>query len=108
MMLSSARLLQGRVKCRTGVWVGDRKLAAIGVRISQGIATHGVALNVATDLSFYQHIVACGISNLKATSLEQLLGHKLRMADVAEQFADAFRNTFGYERSVSIEPLRRV
>ena len=103
-----ARLLQGRVKCRTGVWVGDRKLAAIGVRISQGIATHGVALNVATDLSFYQHIVACGISNLKATSLEQLLGHKLRMAEVAEQFADAFRNTFGYERSVSIEPLRRV
>lgn len=96
--------VQGRVKCRTGVWVGDRKLAAIGVRISQGIATHGVALNVSTDLSFYQHIVACGISNLKATSLEELLDYKLQTSEVAEHFVNAFRNTFGYE---SIEPLRR-
>lgn len=86
--------------------MGDRKLAAIGVRISQGIATHGVALNVSTDLSFYQHIVACGISNLKATSLEQLLEHKPQMAEVAEHFVDAFGNTFGYVSSVSIEPLR--
>lgn len=97
---------QGRVKCRTGVWVGDRKLAAIGVRISRGIASHGVALNVSTDLSFYQHIVACGISNLNATSLERELRCSLDMQQVAEDFVVAFRNTFGYVRTLRVDAVR--
>src|SRR3970282_1195539 len=46
----------------TGVWVNDRKIAAIGVKISRGVAHHGFAINVNTDLSYFQHIVPCGIT----------------------------------------------
>ena len=58
---------------RTGVWVGERKLGAVGVRISHGVATHGVALNVATDLRRFAPIVACGLADAVATSLQQEL-----------------------------------
>lgn len=51
----------GRVPGAPGVWVADRKLAAVGVRISGGVATHGAALNVSTDLSWFNHVVPCGI-----------------------------------------------
>ena len=64
---------QGRVLGRTGVWVGDRKLGAVGVRISHGVATHGVALNVATDLRAFAPIVACGLADAVATSLQHEL-----------------------------------
>lgn len=64
---------QGRVPGRTGVWVGDRKLGAVGVRISHGVATHGVALNVATDLRAFAPIVACGLADAVATSLQHEL-----------------------------------
>jgi hypothetical protein len=58
---------------RTGVWVGERKLGAVGVRISHGVATHGVALNVATDLRAFAPIVACGLADAVATSLQHEL-----------------------------------
>jgi lipoate-protein ligase B len=58
----------------TGVWVGNEKIAAIGVRISRGITTHGFALNVNPDLSYFQHIVPCGIQGMAVTSMERLLG----------------------------------
>ena len=68
----AGRLLcvQGRVPGRTGVWVGERKLGAVGVRISRGVATHGLALNVATDLRAFGAIVACGLADTVATSLQ--------------------------------------
>ncbi len=68
-------------------------LAPVG---AQGVSTHGVALNVGTDLSYFRHIVACGIADGRATSLEQELGRQLAMDNVAQQFADAFVATFGY------------
>ena len=71
----------------------------------QGIATHGVALNVSTDLSFYSHIVACGMANLDATSLKRELGYQPAMPQVAAQFVDAFRNTFGYEKALPAESV---
>jgi lipoyl(octanoyl) transferase len=58
----------------TGVWVGDRKVAAIGIHLSRWITTHGFALNVETDLSRYRHIVPCGIASHPVTSLRELLG----------------------------------
>jgi len=71
--ICSSHLPQGRVPGKTGVWVGDRKIGAIGVRISQGITSHGIALNVATDLSYFTHIVPCGTPDKEVTSLHRQL-----------------------------------
>ena len=57
----------------TGVWVGDAKIAAIGVKISRGVAYHGFSLNVTTDLSYYDDIVPCGISDKPVTSMTRVL-----------------------------------
>lgn len=60
---------RGRVPGRTGVWVGERKLGAVGVRISHGTTSHGLALNVDTDLAAFDPIVPCGAPDKAATSL---------------------------------------
>jgi len=65
---------RGRVPGATGVWIEDRKVAAIGVRISGGVATHGVALNVDPDLSKFRDIVPCGITDKEVTSVWRELG----------------------------------
>lgn len=73
----------GRVTGRSGVWInGDRKIAAIGVRVARGVTMHGFALNVNPDLSWYDRIVPCGISDAAVTSIEQELGRTVSVADV--------------------------
>jgi lipoate-protein ligase B len=74
----------------TGVWVGNDKIAAIGVKISQGIATHGFALNVNTNLSYFQHIVPCGIQDMVITSMERLLGRTVDLDEVAMRLVHYF------------------
>jgi lipoate-protein ligase B len=68
----------------TGVWAGERKLASIGVNISRGVAKHGLALNVSTDLSYFRPIVPCGIDGCTVTSLEELLGSPVDVHHIAE------------------------
>lgn len=87
-------LTAGRVAGHTGVWVGNEKLAAIGVRISRWITSHGFALNVSTDLSYFGLIVPCGISDRGVTSLERLLGRSLDMDEVRPVVARAFAAVF--------------
>jgi lipoyl(octanoyl) transferase len=92
------RVAAGRVKGLTGVWAGppgsENKLAAIGVRISRWITSHGFALNVGTDLRHFELIVPCGIVDRGVTSLEQLVGGRVEMADVEAAVERSFRRLF--------------
>src|SRR5213593_1522669 len=71
-----------RVPGLTGVWVGREKLAAIGVRLSRWITSHGFALNVSTDLEYFNLIVPCGIADRGVTSVERLLGQPVARGTV--------------------------
>jgi len=77
-----------------GVWVGDEKLAAIGVRISRWVTMHGFAFNVTTDLNYFQMIVPCGIHGHGVTSLQKLLGRPVEMSEVARCVARHFGEVF--------------
>ena len=72
----------------------EKKIAAIGVRISRWITSHGFALNVAPDLHHFRLIVPCGITDRSVTSLEQELGHPVPMADVESSVATHFAAVF--------------
>lgn len=76
-----------RVDGRSGVWIqdaqGDRKIAAIGIRVAKGVTMHGFALNVNPDLAAFRNIVPCGISDADVTSLEIELGRKISIDEVA-------------------------
>ncbi len=93
---------------RTGIWVGGdgenpgegnnpagRKIAAIGVRISRGVSMHGLALNVAPDLSMYDHIVPCGMPGLDVTSIEAEQGAAPPVKIVGEQLAEKLADALG-------------
>ncbi len=81
----------------TGVWVGNEKLCAIGVKFSSWTTMHGLALNVNTDLSFFAGIVPCGISEMGVTSLEKILGKRVQMNLVADTLIKAFQDVFNVE-----------
>lgn len=80
----------------TGIWIEDRKIAAIGVAVRRCISYHGLALNVNTDLSYFQRIVPCGLAWAEVTSLEKELGSRQSLADVRERFLCNFAEVFGY------------
>ena len=84
----------GRVDGLTGAWVGQDKLAAIGVRISRWVTSHGFAFNVATDLSHFSLIVPCGIQDRGVTSLGRLLGRAPGMKTVEDAVLSAFASVF--------------
>lgn len=84
----------GRVAGLTGVWVGDAKVAAIGVRIARWVTSHGFALNVSTDLDRFSAIVPCGIVDKRVTSLDRLIGRTIPLDAVAETVASHFGEVF--------------
>ncbi len=102
-----------RIAGRTGVWVNsssagvpagslEEKICAIGVHASRWCTMHGFAFNVNTDLSYFAHIIPCGISDRGVTSLEKLIGRKIPMDEVINRYVEAFETVFSvtFEESI--------
>src|SRR5258708_5149057 len=94
----------------TGVWVGSEKIAALGVKVSRWITMHGFALNVNTDLAYFDRIIPCGIFHKGVTSMERLLGKTIPLEEIAGKTASHFSNVFGARVTTSVprELLRSV
>ncbi|MCX5653408.1 MAG: lipoyl(octanoyl) transferase LipB [Planctomycetota bacterium] len=96
----------GRTEGQTGVWVGQEKIAAIGVAVSRWVTWHGFALNVSTNLAHFGLIVPCGITDKGVTSLSRLLGRPVGVAEVKPVLVECMTEVFGFTgaRAGSIEP----
>jgi lipoyl(octanoyl) transferase len=87
-------LAAGRIEGLNGAWIADRKVGAVGVRISRWVTMHGLALNANSDLSYFELIVPCGIRDKAVTSLSYELGRTVGVADVIEPLASHFAKLY--------------
>ena len=97
---------RGRVPEMTGTWVGDKKIGAVGVQISQGVTTHGLAFNRDPDLLFFKHIVSCGLpgktptslaNELRASTIQSMRSSSGSRAEVEAKMVHSFVSRFGYD-----------
>jgi lipoate-protein ligase B len=93
-----------RLEGHPGVWVGGRKVASIGVAVTNWVTYHGFALNVNTDLSYFALIKPCGLDPDKITSMKQLLGREVGLEDVKREVVARFTEVFGYASGLSPYP----
>jgi lipoyl(octanoyl) transferase len=93
--LAEFSIVGRRDRVHRGVWIGQRKIASVGIRISRWVTSHGFALNVNTDLSYFALIVPCGIENCRMTSMATELGHTVCMQAVKDAVARQFPGVFG-------------
>ena len=110
-MLAEYGIRGHRVVGKSGVWIGGepggrpkeganptgRKIAAIGVRLSGGVAMHGMALNVSTDLTYYSHIVPCGMPGLDMTSISNEIGRRIDTEVIARSWAELFADILFFD-----------
>jgi len=78
----------------TGVWVEDKKIASIGIHVTRGVTMHGLAVNINTDLSYFDNIISCGIEGVKMTTIDKELGKKIAMNDIKKQLISNFNKIF--------------
>lgn len=98
-LLSKYKIKAERIDGKTGIWIdkgqpNERKIAAIGIKCSRHLTIHGLAFNVNTDLSYFNHIVPCGIADSAVTSLAKELGKPIEMHSIIKEFTDTFNTIF--------------
>ncbi|WP_425057869.1 lipoyl(octanoyl) transferase LipB [Sporomusa carbonis] len=102
-LLQDYEINAGRIEGLTGVWVGNEKIAAIGIAVSKWVTWHGFALNVAPSLSYFNYIIPCGISDKGVTSLQKILGREISNEEVEGKLIEKFKHQFGYSRVEEIK-----
>jgi lipoate-protein ligase B len=95
-------LVSSRRAPYTGIWIEDRKIAALGLAVRRGITYHGLALNVNTDLSYFDRIIPCGLTWAEVTSMARELGTEQSIEQVKDKFLDCFAEVFEYSRIENI------
>ncbi len=101
--LADYRIRAGRIKGLTGVWLDEeepykaRKICALGVRSSRWVTMHGFAFNVNTDLSYFGHIIPCGIDDKAVTSLQKEVGREMDIAEVEDKLKKHLAAIFEFE-----------
>ena len=101
--LADFGVMAGRIEGLTGVWLDHegqrhpRKICAMGVKASRWVTMHGFALNVNTDLKYFKHIIPCGIDDKAVTSMQQELGEKIDLQEVAGKLRNHLATLFGLE-----------
>jgi lipoyl(octanoyl) transferase len=96
-VLADYRIQAVRIKGRAGVWITadekgpDRKIAAIGIRVHEGVTMHGFAINCNNDLTPYSQIIACGITDAGITTIAQETGHDVAPADLVSRIIEELR-----------------
>ncbi|MGA7837172.1 MAG: lipoyl(octanoyl) transferase LipB [Ignavibacteriaceae bacterium] len=86
----------------TGVWIEDRKIAAIGIKVSRWITMHGFAFNINTDLDLFNGIIPCGISDKEVTSLSKEINKDISISEVKEKLVNNFKSIFEYKELSAI------
>lgn len=92
------RLAGNRIDGLTGVWIDNRKIAAIGIKVSRWITMHGFAFNINTDLKLFYGIIPCGITDKEVTSLNKELDRTVTINEVKEKLLFHFANAFNYNQ----------
>ncbi len=109
LVMADYGLKGGRSKGETGVWMDadtpgrERKICAMGIRCSRWVTMHGFALNVNTDLDYFNYIIPCGIQNKQVTSLQKELGHAVPMQEVKQKLLRSFEKVFDVKITDNIE-----
>ena len=91
-----------RISGMTGVWVGNQKVCAMGVRLSHWVTMHGFALNVGPDMSYFNGMIPCGIKGKGVVSMKELLGNEIHVKDVIPPLSQAFRSVCGFADQIAL------
>ena len=84
-----------RIPGLTGVWVGEKKICAIGIKVTRWVTMHGFALNITTNLDYFKHIIPCGIMDMGVTSVLEEIGNNIDIKDVITSLNSHFEKIFG-------------
>jgi len=91
----------------TGVWIGDEKICAIGIKVSRWVTMHGLAFNINNDLSYFDSIIPCGIFHKGITNIKKILGFEVNIAEVNKLLLESMKKVFGFEiEQISLDELK--